>query len=529
MKKAGICLFLTALVALGVVFGVQSPALAQTVDIRIADSKGDWGYPNPYRHYPRGPGYVRMSWVFDTLVWKDRNGYVPALAEKWSYDPDEQRFRFDLNPKAKWHDGQAVTPEDIVFTIAYFKKHPYRWVTVDYIDRVEASGDHRVDIYLSKPYAPFISDIGGTMPIIPRHIWSGVDDPRKFDDPKSFIGSGPYLFRDFNKAQGTYLFEAFEDYYQGRPKADRLIYVRSGKALVSLATGQVDLANIQPEMAEPLKRKGLVVIENERGWNKKLMINHKKRPFDDKRFRQALAHAINRQEIIDKAHRGFATPASFGLLTLDHEMYNPGTPDYAHNPDRARALMESLGYEKGPEGFYHRDGQPLHIELLSSNLTVSGERVADRDGEIIKKQLEAVGIAVDLVNLEQATADSRVKNWDFDLAVSGHGGIAGDPRILAEMISSRYGAGSVNSAKYDRNEELNRLLEAQMAEMDPQKRKEIVFRIQELYAEEMPAISLYYPDSMAAYNPAKPAAWFYTRGGISKGIPIPQNKLSLIP
>ena len=72
------------------------------------------------------------------------------------------------------------------------------------------------------------------------------------------------------------------------------------------------------------------------------------------------------------------------------------------------------------------------------------------------------------------------------------------------------------------------LCKDQMLEMDREKRKEIVFKIQEIYAEDLPAISLYYPDSMAAYNPDKGIIWFYTKGGISKGIPIPQNKMSLI-
>jgi len=507
---------------------LSGPASAQTKEIRIADSKGDWGYPNPYRHYPRGPGYVRMSWVFDTLVWKDQNGYVPALAREWSYDPGKKAFTFQLQPQARWHDGRPVTAQDVVFSLEYFKKQPYRWITVDHVDRAEAIDPGTVVIYLAKPYAPFISDIGGTMPVLPRHIWSKVDKPQEFDSPEAFIGSGPYLFRDFNKAQGSYLFEAFENYYQGRPKADRLIYVRAGKALVSLATGQVDLANIQPEMAEPLKKKGLVVLKNERGWNKKLMINHRKAPFDKPEFRRALAYAIDQQEIIDKAHRGFASPASYGLLTKDHELYNPDTPVYPHDPDKARKLIESLGYRLGPEGVFQKDGQALKIELLSSNLTVAGESVADRDGEIVKKQLEAVGLAVELLNQEQATTDSRVKKWNFDLAVSGHGGISGDPRILSEMTSSAYGAGSVNSARYDANEELNRLLEAQMKEMDPEKRRQLVYRIQEVYARDLPAISLYYPDSMAAYNPAKGVAWFYTKGGICKGIPIAQNKMSLI-
>jgi peptide/nickel transport system substrate-binding protein len=437
-------------------------------------------------------------------------------------------FTFHLNPKTKWHDLQPLTAQDVVFTIEYFKKHPYSWISVGDISRAEALDPHTVVIYLSKPYSPFISDIGGTMPIMPKHIWEPVDNPAAYNDPKAFIGSGPYRFMDFNKAQGTYLYEAFGDYYQGRPKADRLIYVRSGQPLVSLANRQVDLANIQPDMAEPLKKKGLVVIKDERGWNKKLMINHRKAPFSDQRFRHALAFAIDRQEIIDKSHRGFAAPASYGLLSVDHEMYNPNTPTYPFNPGKAREIIESMGYRKGADGYYEKSGRSLGVELLASNITVAGQSVTDRDGEGIKKQLEQVGIQAELVNLEQATTDSRVKSWSFDLAVSGHGGVSGDPRILNEMISSKYGAGSVNSARYDADPELNRLMEAQMTEMDEGRRKEIVFKIQEVYAEELPAISLYYPDSMAAYNPDKGIAWYYTPGGISKGIPIPQNKMALM-
>jgi len=527
MKKRS---YVLALLVMAALLALEAPAAAQTQiqEIRIADSKGDWGYPNPYRHYPRGPGYIRMSWVFDTLVWKDREGYVPALADSWSYDPAKMAFTFNLNPKAKWHDLKPVTADDVAFTIEYFKKHPYSWISVEDIGRAEVQEPHKLVIYLSKPYSPFISDIGGTMPVLPKHIWQSVENPGAYDDPKAFVGSGPYRFVDFNKAQGTYLYQAFGEYHQGQPKADRLIYVRSGQPLISLTGRQVDLANIQPDMAEPLKQKDLVVIRDERGWNKKLMINHKKAPFSDKSFRHALAFAVQQQEIIDKSHRGFATPASYGLLSPDHDMYNPNTPSYPFSPEKARALIESMGYQKAADGFYQKDGQPLKLELLSSNITVAGQSVADRDGEVIKKQLEQVGIRVDLVNLEQATTDSKVKSWSFDLAVSGHGGVSGDPRILNEMISSKYGAGSVNSARYDEGQELNALLEEQMVEMNEGKRKTIVYKIQEVYAQALPAISLYYPDSMSAYSPEKGIVWYYTRGGISKGIPIPQNKMSLI-
>jgi peptide/nickel transport system substrate-binding protein len=528
MRKFFIPWVILALLATMAVFGQDPAAAAQLEEIRLADSKGDWGFPNPYRHYPRGPGYIRLSWVFDTLAWKGDKGYVPALAESWKYDPDKKAFIFKLNPKATWHDGQPVTAADVAFTLDYFKKHPYGWVVLDSVDRGEAPDPHTAVVYLNKPYAPFISDIGGTMPILPKHIWEKVDNPKTFDDPKAFIGSGPYRFKDFNKAQGTYLFEAFPEYYQGPPKARRLIYIKSKEPLMALTTGKADLATIKAEMAPRLQEKGLVIIKDRHGWNKKLMINHKVPPFNDKRFRQALAYAIDQQEIIDKGQRGQGAPASYGLLSDDHDMYNPQTRRYAPDTAKAREILESLGYQKGPDGFYRKDGKPLRVELLVSNITSTGQSVMERDGEIIKQQLERAGIKVELLNLEQATTDGKIKKWDFQLAVSGHGGVLGDAKILNEMTSSHYGAGSVNSARFDANQELNELLDAQLAEMNPEKRRDLVFKIQEVYADELPAISLYYPDTMSAYNPKKGITWFYTPGGVSKGIPIPQNKMSLI-
>ena len=81
-------------------FILCSPALAsdETIDVfTIADPTGDWGYPSPYGHYPRGPGYVRMSLIFDTLVWKDQNGYVPALAESWQMEDGAYVFNLRKN------------------------------------------------------------------------------------------------------------------------------------------------------------------------------------------------------------------------------------------------------------------------------------------------------------------------------------------------------------------------------------------------------------------------------------------------
>ena len=92
------------------VFCSGSASADETVDVlTIADATGDWGFPSPYGHYSRGPGYIRMSLIFDTLIWKDDRGFVPALAESWEYLADENAYVFHLREGVTWNDGQPFT------------------------------------------------------------------------------------------------------------------------------------------------------------------------------------------------------------------------------------------------------------------------------------------------------------------------------------------------------------------------------------------------------------------------------------
>jgi peptide/nickel transport system substrate-binding protein len=498
-------------------------------ELRIADKTGDWGYPNPYLGYARGPGYIRMHFIFDTLVWKDETTqYIPLLAENWEYLSDEDAYVFHLNKDAKWHDMEPLTAEDIVFTIQYMKEHPYGWVVLDSVDRGEALDEHTVKIHMNGPYAPFMEDIGGTMPILPEHIWKDVDNPMDFTDETAFIGSGPYTYVDFSKEHGTYQYRSFDEYYLEKPIIDQLIYVKTGDPQMSLQRNEVDLASIKPDFIEPMKEKGFIVIKGPHYWNKKLMINHNIEPLDNITFRQALAYAINQSEFVDKSLRGHGKPASYGLISSECEWISPNVPDYPYDPDKAMELITSLGYEL-KDGFFMKNGETLELQILVSMISTGGEATPDRDGEIIKNQLEKAGIKVDLTSLDTKIVDTKVINWDFELAISGHGAIGGDPKILYEKTIQVSGTKpSPNCARYNKSEELNELLDDVIHEMDPQKRKEVVFEAQNVYARELPAISLYYPTWYNAYDPDAGVEWFHTIGGVAKGIPIPQNKLALI-
>lgn len=482
----------------------------------IGDTTGDWGFPSPYGHYSRGPGYIRMSLIFDTLVWKDQNGYVPALAESWQMDGDDA-YVFNLRKNATWNDGEKFTAEDVVFTIDYIKQHPYQWVNSEPIKKAEALDEHTVKIYLNHSYAPFLDMVAGTLPILPEHIYKSVSDPAKFQDEKALVGTGPYKLVNYDKAQGTYLYEAYEGYYLGAPMVKQLKFVKvsSEMAAAALEKGDVDAIGVPAEAAEKLKKENFVVLSSPRDGITKIMVNHKKEPFSDARIRQALYYAIDRQALVDNALRGFGIIAGPGLFAPDSEWYNPDVEQYKYDPSKAEDLMSEMGYTKEGQ-YFSKNGTALEIEML---VTSTNERV----GEMIRQQLDGAGFKVTLRSVDSKTLDSLVGEWSFDLALNSHGGMGGDPEILNRIIGEGY---TFNSARYAADQKLNDLLDREVSEMDPEKRKELVAEVQAVYAQDLPALPLYYSNSYWAHDGL--VDMYYTKRGVANGIPIAQNKLSFV-
>jgi peptide/nickel transport system substrate-binding protein len=515
LPKVTIIIIAIALLLLPACSNNKTPAGSQIESYTIADSTGDWGYPSPYAHYSRGPGYVRMSFIFETLVWKNATEFVPQLARKWSYNTDDNSYTFELQRNVKWQDGTDFTADDVVFTYNYTKEHPYQWVDNSIVKSAEALDRYTVKLYLSKPYAPFLQDVAGVQPILPKHIWENVTNPEEFLTPEAVIGTGPYTLADYSQEHGTYLYKANENYYLGKPAVEEIKFVKVAAEMMpaALKEGSVDSASIPPEVVDDIKAAGFTVISEPPSWNGKLTINYKKEPLSSQEFRQALVYAIDREALVQVVFRGYAIPGSPGMMPPTSVWYNPDTPQYEYDPAKAQELIKGLGYTL-QNGQFVKDGQPLKLSLIAA---------ADyKDvGQFITQQLEKVGIDIDFQTLEAKTVDARVGAWDFDLSIYGHGGIF-DPSILQKMILGE----GFNSARYSADVELTQLLNAQLSEMDAAKRKDMVFQIQKLYAEDLPALTLYYPESYWAYDGKLPL--YYTMDGIAVGIPIPLNHMSFV-
>ena len=475
----------------------------ESLIIRI-DAMRDGGYPTPFAHYPRMRGTV-MKYIFDSLLEPDEEGLIPWLAESWEVSEDNKTYVFTIRPGVKWHDGKELTAHDVVFSFRYYQEYPPVFtsdrISKDYLLSVEALSDYQVEFVTTGPDATFLSEIG-MMRIIPEHIWNDVDNPHDFTDEKATIGCGPYVLTDYSKEHGSYRYVAFDEYWGPRQRIDVIELVPVSDQILALENGDIDIARIKADVADRFREKpDFVIAESPALAGTMLTFNMRANErFQNKEFRKAIAHAVNKADIIAKVQRGLAKPGSPGILPIDHQYYNPNIVDHAYDPAKARGLLQKAGVD-----------QDLSIELLVDDR--SGVKIA----AILKEQLSDVGINLDVVSVDSKSRDARVFDGKYEAALISMGSWGLDADFLRVRYHSQIDyedAGGSLSALLGadqgyQNTEVDKLLAEQRVEVDPEKRKSILFEIQELLAEEVPEIPLFNGYYLYAYNADKYDGWTF--------------------
>ncbi|RQD74791.1 MAG: ABC transporter substrate-binding protein [Candidatus Syntrophonatronum acetioxidans] len=482
----------------------------------IGEETGDYGFPSPHSIRPLGFGYKRMMFLFDTLVWKDNDGFVPALAEKWEYDSENLCYSFYLQPEIYWHDGEELTVDDVVFTFNYLEEHPLTWVDMKNIKKVEKVSEKQVDITLNKPDAAFINSVAGVIPIMPAHIWKDVENPTNYQEKDAAIGSGPYKLEEYNREKGLYRFSANYSYYLGKPKINNLVFTAVGDPQLAILNQEVNIAQVKGDVVTKLEEAGIEVFHIPHDLQNKMFFNHQKEPFDKVEIRHAIAHAIDREEIVERALRGHGLPGNTGLVSPDSRWYNPDVEQYAYDPSRAEELLTSSGYHKEGGLIVNDQGEQLSVSIIAMS-------ELSRIGELIKEYLEDIGIKVDLQSMERSVMEERIKKWDYDLAITRHGAIGGDPGSLDMFM-----VGEVRphlNTRYN-HPDLIDALDAQQEEMNEDKRKQLAGEVQKIYAEHLPALTLNYITWYFGHDGT--VDWFYTKDALAYGVPTPFNKLALV-
>ncbi len=482
-------------------------ALAQTGQPRYGGSiviavNNDPGGLNP-AITTQGMVHLVCGSVFSGLVGLDFNlRPVPDLAESWEVSSDGQRYVFHLAPNATFHDGNPVTSADVKFTFEQLllKYHSRTRTSIGDKLRAITTPDARTVVFeFNTPYAAFLQLIDvANAPVMPKHLYENTD-PLTNPHNLNPVGCGPFKFEKWVKGDYVAL-RRNESYFKpGKPYIDRAIFrvmPSAANAAIALENGEADfLMNPSPlDIARLKERHDITITDKGReayATVETMVPNLTRAPLSDLRVRQAVAHAIDRQYLVDKVQFGQARAATGPVSSLLAWAYNPNVTKYERDIARANQLLDEAGYKRGA------DSVRFHLKMLcSSGWTKTAEALRD--------QLREAGVALDLQLMEfSAMVEQTYIKKDFDLSFSSfENGPDPDIGVKRTVISSNIGPIPFSNGAGYRNPQIDQLFSAASSESDQRKRAKLYFEAQEILTKELPYFWLYEPRSSSAYNAA---------------------------
>ncbi len=404
----------------------------------------------------------------------------PSLADSWEILDDGLRYRFYLRPDVRFHDGRPFSADDVVWT---FQTMLDGTVTTPktgafaQLGRVEKIDDHVVDFHMRESYGAMLVNLTTYLGIIPAG-----EDPETMN--RHPVGTGPFRFVE--KTPDRVVLEAHDEAWEGEPGLDRVVLKQVPDATVrelELRKGSTHLVvnGLAPDVISDFRDddRFRVVIDPGSNW-KYIGINLRERPLADVRVRRAMRLAIDRQRIVDSLWQGLGivgdTPIPAG-----HWAHHSELPLAPFDPPAARILLDDAGYPD-PDG----NGPASRFTLTYKTST---DETSVLQAQVIQSMLAAVGIAIEVRSFEFATFYNDVKQGNFQLFSLTQTGIV-DPDIFALMLHSRsippggFNRGGFVDARFDRAIELG------AAAVDPAERLPHYLRAQEVFASQVPFISL---------------------------------------
>ena len=436
--------------------------------------------------------------VFNGLIKYDKDVKVVGdLAESWEISRDGLVITFHLRKGVRWHDGKPFTAHDVLYTyqVTVDPKTPTAYAG-DFlkVKKAEVLDDHTFRATYDRPFAPAL--MSWSVGILPRHLLEGRDITTS-PLGRHPIGTGPYRFKEWVAGQKIVLVSN-PDYFEGRPYIDGYIL----RIIPDTATMFLELR------ANGIDRMGLTPLQFTRQTENNLFrenyrkyrylsfaytymgYNLKNPLFADKRVRQALAHAVNREEIIDGVLLGLGKPAT-GPYKPGTWAHNPNVRTYPHDPEKAKALLAEAGWRRTDGGFLEKDGKPFEFEIITNQ----GNEIRAKCAEIIQRRLAEIGIRVKIRVIEWAAfVNDFINKRKFDATILGWT-IPMEPDLYDVWHSSKTGPQELNFVSF-RNDEVDALIVRARETFDQPLRKRCYDRIQEILAEEQPYLFLYVPDAL---------------------------------
>lgn len=462
----------------------------------VVSSIGDARRLNPIIANDSASGTINDQ-VFSGLVKYDKDiRLIGDLAERWDISPDGRTITFHLRKGVQWHDGAPFTADDCLFTYQRLRDPkvatPYGSSYMD-VAKAEAVNKHTFRVTYKEPFSPALES--WSMGVIPKHLLEGKDINTDGFNRKP-VGTGPYKLKEWTAGQKLVL-EANERYFEGRPNIDQYLYriiPDSSTMFQELLSGGVDMMGLNP-LQYLRKSETRRIKENYEKFRYPanaftyMGYNLKNPLFADKKVRQALAYAIDRQSIIDGVLLGIGRPCT-GPFSYVSWAYNPKVQPHPYDPDRAKRMLEEAGWrDVNGDGILEKDGRPFHFTILTNQ--GNNERI--KASEIIQQNFKKVGIDAKIRVMEWQAFLEQIDKHTFDAIILGWS-MSRDPDLYDIWHSSKTKKGEYNFIGYN-NPEVDRLLVQGRRVFGVAERKKIYYRIHEILADEQPYAFLYVPDA----------------------------------
>jgi len=457
--------------------------------------------------------------------------YSLELADSVDLSDDGLVWTFNIRDGFTFHDGTPLTANDIAFSYNYYQANedfPFLNVYTGYFESVEAPDDSTVVITLSEAIPNMESQLI-FLYVLPQHVWESVD-PVEFENLE-MIGSGPFKVVEYEPNAFVRL-ETTGDHPLYSPKIGGVTFqtFENQDALVqALKTGQVDMITEMPNTAvATLKNEENVVVVSGAPFYPSVsdiifnLTEDENCPPDDgvctghpalrdRNFRLALAHATDKQKIIDVVLLGLGDP---GLTLIPNGLgpfYNDSIVDYAYDVALANSILDDAGYlDTNDDGIREMPDGSRDLTLRMSYPSDSTN--APRESELLKEMWSEVGVNVEIQALDSdALTSICCPAFDFDIILWGWGSDPDPGFLLSVMLTEEIPTG--NSETGYSNPEYDALYTQQATELDFETRKALIWEMQQIVFDDVVYIIPFYDQTVQAYRSDRVTGWPTGDGG----------------
>lgn len=444
------------------------------------------------------------------LVRRDTQGkWVGALASDWTISDDGLTYTFNLRENAKWHDGEPITADDVMFAYnlimdekAAISSRVYQFINGKPIT-YEKVNDYQVKMILPEKYAPVLTYV---VTPLPKHILEKValEDLPTCEWGEKPILAGPFKLEEYKA--GEYLrFVRHDGYWGGKPYLDEVIFriiPDANSAAVALETGEIDFLDAAPDVFKRMKESGKYgTFQASSGNVQFLAMNNKLFPFNDLKVRQAISCLINRKAIAEQVFLGLAQPA-YGFMVPSDMFYNENAiVKHEYNVEKAKQLLAEAGYKPDGDGVLAKDGRRLEFECLYMQGNVQREQA----GVVMQADMAKAGIKMNIKAVEWSSQISVLNaNTDplpYESMIIGNT-LGPDPdRYSIVYAGWAYPSGGPGSNYFAYIEpEVDELFANGQKETDDTKRQLIYDELQSIISADCPVGYLWYAETLYCYS-----------------------------